>query len=186
MSTAQDTIGKLIDESQQRDAVHVALAPMRAPRTLKPGEHYALDDKSTPVGIVDPFLRKTVQTGEWFWLFLYPNTVTGMRHEWQHPAFAPAQHDASKGASEQWLRDWLSNSEAASLTYDEFLRLAHGEDQTKPDDDYGRVGWSHEGDYLLRIGSDAYGEIPNEVWDHVEIVTGRPVAHRAIHFSCSC
>lgn len=35
-----------------------------------------------PVGIVDPFLRESVQPSQRFWLFLYPNTVTSLRHEW--------------------------------------------------------------------------------------------------------
>jgi hypothetical protein len=40
------------------------------------------------IGIVDPFLDQPVRPGEEFWVFVYPNTITGMRHYWQHPAFA--------------------------------------------------------------------------------------------------
>jgi hypothetical protein len=36
---------------------------------------------------VDPFLADPVQPGQMFWLFLYPQTITGLRHVWEHLAF---------------------------------------------------------------------------------------------------
>jgi hypothetical protein len=85
-------IGRLIAGDEGRDAVHVAIAPTTAPCELRPGQH--VDPRGNPegpgvvpVGIVDPFLREPVQPGQRFWLFLYPNTVTSLRHEWTHPAY---------------------------------------------------------------------------------------------------
>ena len=85
-------IGALAGADAGRDAVHVAIAPTTAPCELRPGQHVGPDGRPegpgvTPVGIVDPFLREVVRPGERFWLFLYPNTVTTLRHEWAHPAF---------------------------------------------------------------------------------------------------
>ena len=86
-------IGRLItDPLAGRDAVHVAIAPTTAACELRPGQHVDQHGRpegpgAVPVGIVDPFLREPVAAGQRFWLFLYPNTVTSLRHEWTHPAF---------------------------------------------------------------------------------------------------
>lgn len=80
-------LGKLVPEHEhRRDAVHVAVAPVTAPERLDPGQHVCLNGNPHPysehVGIVDPFLLSPVEKGERFWLCLYPNTVTGIRHVW--------------------------------------------------------------------------------------------------------
>ncbi len=85
-------IGKLVRAEDGRDAVHVAIAPTMATRELQPGQHVDANGNPegpgvVPVGIVDPFLREPVLRGQRFWLLLYPNSVTSLRHEWTHPAF---------------------------------------------------------------------------------------------------
>ena len=86
-------------ENNQKDAVHVAIISVEAGQYLNPGAHVELkNDKAfakdphsdfefKAVGIVDPFLKNGIKKGENFYLCLYPETVTGMRHEWNHPAF---------------------------------------------------------------------------------------------------
>jgi hypothetical protein len=98
MNSESPRLGCLItDGDRRRDAVHVAVAPVTAAGRLVPGQHvgfvHAGDTErvgasENPLGIVDPFLREGVQQGQRFWLFLYPNTVTSLRHVWTHPAFA--------------------------------------------------------------------------------------------------
>jgi hypothetical protein len=80
-------------DAADRDAVHVAVKKMRAVRTMYPGEHLQN-------GIVDPFLKAPVRYGEWYWLLLYPNTVTTLRHVWEHPAFPNEPPLPPKGRSE--------------------------------------------------------------------------------------
>ena len=97
-------LGKLIEGVARRDATHVALAPAGATEDLNPGErvglvggkdadgyHLAGRGKAGgdfAIGIVDPFLTEPVKAGQRFWLALFPRTVTGLRHEYEHPAFA--------------------------------------------------------------------------------------------------
>ena len=86
-------LGEAPAEDARRDAVHVAVAPVVAAHRLSPGQHVGLGEDgrasadAVPVGVVDPFLRSPVEEGRRFWLFLYPNTVTSLRHVWTHPAF---------------------------------------------------------------------------------------------------
>lgn len=86
-------LGKIIEGDAFRDAIHIAVAPVVAGEYLPVGSHVELDERghavlgSHPIGIVDPFLKTSPDKGERFYLCLYPNTVTGMRHMWIHPAF---------------------------------------------------------------------------------------------------
>lgn len=92
-------LGHLCDNTARRDAVHIAVAPVVAVHQLKPGERVRLrfdgcavacePDDTRTIGVVDPFLREPVEEGVQFWLFLFPGTVTSLRHVWTHPAFAP-------------------------------------------------------------------------------------------------
>lgn len=93
-------LGQLLGkEERRRDAIHIAVAPVTAAERLTPGQHVGLiqeDDLERvgpcerPIGIVDPFLPVAVESGQRFWLFLYPNTITGLRHVWTHPVFTRA------------------------------------------------------------------------------------------------
>lgn len=180
-------VGVTFEGSKERDAIHIAVAPVVAGERLYPGQHIGLagNDGETAsleaphIGIVDPFLPRYVEPGEHFWMFLYPNTITSLKHVWTHPAFkvelkpsAPANAD-QKAASEQWLRDFVAGADCPG--YEAVIAAAVGEGSRQWDDEY-----------LHFDGSDAHGSIPAEFWDHVEVVTGRKIEKRASYFSCSC
>lgn len=77
----QPKLGQVIpDSTAGRDAVHVAVIPMLALRVMQPGEHLTN-------GVVDPFLKNPVLPGQWYYLCLFPGTVTSLRHVWTHPAY---------------------------------------------------------------------------------------------------
>jgi hypothetical protein len=93
-------LGHLIqDGDRRRDAIHIAVAPVTAAVRLTPGQHVGLVQEGSVelagpcdcnIGVVDPFLAAAVEPGQRFWLFLYPGTITGLRHVWTHPTFAAA------------------------------------------------------------------------------------------------
>jgi hypothetical protein len=185
----QTTLGALLDDTACRDAIHIALAPVVAGHILQPGEHVGWMDNSrstvgrvpTTFGIVDPFLRAPVMPGQRFYLCLYQQTITGLRHVWTHPEFAdvPASAPApkpGKEASEAWLRHFIANADCPG--YERVIAAALEDDR-----DSGDHKWD---DYLHFDGSDAQGEIPPEFWDHVEVVTGQKITNRPGRFSCGC
>lgn len=94
------TLGTIIDHTQKRDAIHLAVIPVVAGQNLLSGQHILLIDDAkhgrvaviglegeTTLGIVDPFLMEPVAKGETFWLVIYPRQITSLRHVWEHNAF---------------------------------------------------------------------------------------------------
>lgn len=183
---AQTSIGQILTADARRDALHFAVAPVRALRTLAPGQHIGPGDTEPGfkerIGIADPFLRCAVAPGERFWLFLYPNTITALRHVWDHPAFsaedAPVSPD--KAVSEAWLRNFCDSADCPG--YDAVMHAIQGFFET---DEYDLGGYIN-GEYLHFRGRDAHGEIPPEFWTHAEIVLGRALPYHPEAFSCSC
>lgn len=193
---ALGTLGTIIDETAGRDAIHLAVEPVIAGERLAPGQHVLIKDGvavagaayADAFGIVDPFLPRDVMPGERFWFVVYPRQITSLRHVWEHPMFPdkPAERALTpeeakdvdrirlrldKAASEQWLADFCANGSGPS--YDSLMEALARADFTEE---------------YLHINDDAYGNIPDEFWDHVEAVIGRRLGpdERPEHFSCAC
>ncbi len=194
-------LGNLATENAQRDAIHIAIAPIIASQNLKVGQHIGVDQNGkscpdSPVGIVDPFLKKGPKEGESFYILLYQNTVTGMRHHWSHPAFGeessvpnPGLANLSpelKASSEAWLKDFIESSDCPD--YYSVIAAATDGCLSNTDPEYYNESYYNNGQYLHFNGRDAHGDIPPEFWDHIEIVTGIKIPRnkRAEFWSCSC
>lgn len=182
---ALDTLGTIINENEKRDAIHLAVEPMQARTNLWAGDRVNAKGGKTPphVGIVDPFLEGPVNIGEWFWLVIFPREIHSLRHVWTHPAFDDVKDDLQsvtpqsyseedKAKAEAWIRGWVDRTYGPE--YETLMDAIEG-------------GNLYD-EYLTIYGQDAHGEIPDELWDKVEIVTGKRFDKegRPKHFSCSC
>jgi hypothetical protein len=183
-------LGQVPEETNVRDAVHVAVISVVAPYELFPGQlvnNKAYPDKLNPVGIVDPFANRVIKEGESFWLCLFPNSVTGMVHHWSHPEFPEREAIFSKEYSERWLRNFVASHDCPD--YDTVIAAATGE-KIDCHDSYKKCGQSSlyyvGNNSITFIGEDSNCNVPEEFWDHVENVTGKKCPHRVSYFSCSC
>lgn len=180
------TLGTIIDENTGgRDAIHLAVIPVMAKEPLMPGwdvtaDGCAKDSLNEPVGIVDPFLKRKVKPGEWFWLVIYPRKITSLRHVWEHPAFpteADLKHAEELGEklsgrdiekAKEWLREFAETHDVPG--YDQMMAtLAHS---TKDP----------------CFSTDGNADIPAEFWEHYEKATGTkvPQSQRGEWFRCAC
>jgi hypothetical protein len=173
-------LGKLIEGEAARDAVHIAIAPVVAAETLVPGQDIGLDSKTgmaggyaaPSIGIVDPFLKFSVDRGQSFYMFLYPRTITSLRHDWTHPAFNTPD---DKTYSERWLREYAVKFNSYSKT---------------PEDAFNRLIDDLRTGSLNCYGSDTnhLSEIDNAdlLKEHGERYLGIKIDWDQFSFSCSC
>lgn len=179
-------LGNLVspENENKRDATHIAVAAVEAGENLVPGNHIGLFDgkarqRGKRIGIVDPFLSKTVLKGDKFWLYLYPGSITSLEHKWSHPAFSEKQESKpdNRSASEIWMRKWS----AEHMGYDYY-----GDGNLSEDASYQKA---IEAGHNLSVGpyESARDYIDNEWWSHWEIITGckRPPEDNR-YFSCGC
>ena len=164
-----------------RDAIHVAVIQVTAGNILGPGTHVRIENglayscgHARGVGIVDPFATESAKKGDRFWLFLYPGSITSLKHVWTHPEFeyeANNEKDIQKAVI--WIRDFAFE---LGMTYDEILHAA-----TKK---------VERGEYHV-FGYDTPDGAMNEYllglfWEHYETVTGKKPPVDKYFFSCAC
>jgi hypothetical protein len=177
-------LGKLITSDEERDAVHIAIIPMVAGMDLLPGTHVRInqlkeaietDYEKDSIGIVDPFLKYAVAEGQKFWLLLYPNTITSLRHDWTHPSFKREETPieillGDREESKRWLEEF---AESGRVSYERLMEMA--EDRQ----------------FTFRTEMYDFNDDNNKhlFWRHYEIVTGNRVPTYIIentYFGCAC
>lgn len=172
-------LGKLITTEQNRDAIHIAVAPVIAAERLAPGQHIGFVEGSathvrageTRLGIVDPFLTDWVEKDQRFFMLLYPNTITSLRHEWVHPAFdaLPTKEQVAKTVADKDAKDELCRyAREQGVDYDRLICIMQ----------YGSRGGDEQVDSVL----------PGYVWDLYERVTGDKASQsrREEYMGCAC
>lgn len=179
------TLGSILERDHERDAVHIAIIPVIAGEALAAGQHvmvregqaYRRVGHHAAVGVVDPYLPRELAEGERFWLFMWPQSITSLRHQWGHPAFpmaGPRSTPEQVAQSEQWLHRFANEHK---IDYEDLVKgAADGSGARFGEDHYGAIG--------SEDGIDAV-----EFWRHVETVTGCQFsqAHRlGTYFGCSC
>lgn len=179
MANADIGIGKLIDQERGKDAIHVAVAPVEAAYPLIVGSHVCIlpDGKAGygtgSIGIVDPFLMVAPKAGDLFYLFLYPGSITSLRHEWVHPAFErKPEPEAPKNASRQWIEGF---ADRIGTSYEYLMK--------------GADAYVADGSYLNMGSNETYGDYYHEMptfWNHYSALTGKVVNETGSFFSCAC
>ena len=180
-------LGKKLTGGEGRDAVHVAVCPVIVDGFLRAGERVKFVPGSTErvtswnyegdlIGVIDPFVESYVTTGERCWLFLLPNSITGLRHVWTHPSFPdPAQPPVDNKITEkQFAEHWLRGfADRYQTNYDALVKGAvSGEGVCFGDD--------------LEYGDFRYG---SEFWRYINIVSGREFSEEHVentNFRCAC
>ena len=170
-------LGKICSKYAERDAVHVAIAPVVTNEGALPGGHVGLleGDEETvtkntrkKIGIIDPFLQGKIKKGTRVYLVLYPGSITSLRHHWFHPSFTKEVSD--KDASVAWMNKFASS---VGLSYDEVMSFLDNSDDSG----------CHFGDD--RQSDEAYDN-RYDLLRHYEIITGTTFINNDISFRCSC
>lgn len=171
-------LGEQPNEGQERDAIHVAVAPYKASEMLRPGQRVGIISEGVAgpctdvMGIVDPYLTDVVPKGQLFWLCLLPGLVSGMRHHWVVEGISNGLVDGiSKEEAKAWLKEQL---DPLGVDFDE---LVYG--------DHVQGGYTMS--YKNEEAQDHWYEIQDDYWKYREIFIGTKVEEGMKGgFSCLC
>ena len=183
------TLGTILRDKAERDAIHIAIAPVTAAEKLYPGQHVGFVEGSThivsasrpTIGIIDPFLTSAVFQDHRCWLMLYPNTITGLRHEWKHPAFEPPVGRISKDDHMEKSKAWIAQH-ADEMGLSVGALMSNAKDWLADGVDYGNA--------FVQRDSEQWRDTfnPTEFWHHYEVVTGTVVPQnmKGSMYCCTC
>jgi len=180
-------IGRILSEDQswEKDAIHVPIYPVVAASILSPGTRVAFtpgdefttvvaakDEETPAVGVIDPFLEAPVQPGERCWMFLFPGTITQLRHDWTHPFIVEA-HSKRYAAATQFMK---MAAHELGMSVQQLLEVVGEFIETGEQ-------------YCLNVDTpNMWYEAGEEFWQHFQTLTGKkvPAGYEASPFRCAC
>lgn len=176
-------IGRLVKDGV-RDAVHIAVIPVVCGDAfLDPGEKVTLRlngkaygaGNGKGAGVVDPFLPERIKEGDRFYLFLYPGSITSLRHHWTHPDIPEERMKGELDEDRERAKANLNHfAVSVGLSLDELLR--------------GAGSYLKYGEYLIDGGRYEGVYMPDTFWQDYQVYTGIAVNEdkQGHFFSCSC
>lgn len=183
-------LGKLIENEGYRDAIHIAIEPVIAGETLKAGDYIGFNNKGKKeviknatklIGIVDPFLSIDLKQGDKFYMLLFPNTITSLRHHWTHPEFEEQEVELSREESKKWLTQFATDINAS---YNEIIYL--GKHFYKGNYIKWSVQSGSETDYGGTYAQDYWYNNREEFIKHFKNITGLDLTDVNGGFTCGC
>ncbi len=191
------TIGTVLKPKgdYERDAIHIAIMPVIVEEDYaSPGDEvkFAPDSKDTVrrvtnygekgIGIIDPYIHRhgAIRKGDKVWLFLHPNSVTGMRHHWKHPGIDDRKIVTNQ--SELWLHNF---ADRYGMNFDDMIRIA----KEGLDTDEGGGDWITANAVDVHSAKDLDDGDYDLFWTHMEAFTNLKFdeKHRSrVGWSCSC
>lgn len=112
-------VGSFLKAGEKKDAIHVAVIPVTTNNVFKPGtavsvyydialKQFVVNTTGKKVGVIDPFLNRPTRYGDIVYLFLYPNTVKNLRHDWEHPDLVEPEEPAfePENPNSNWFGDY--------------------------------------------------------------------------------
>ena len=104
-----NNLGQILNGTEKRDAVHIAIVPVKAGYNLEPGEKIGIDREGEAVasgvkliGVVDPLLKSGPVMDQWFYMWMMPDQISGLRHEWSHPDLPDTAPPAKQEEEEEY------------------------------------------------------------------------------------
>lgn len=201
------TLGTIHTKQEKRDAIHLGVEPVTTKDMLLKGQYLVwhdmdkrivkatFDNDPNAIGIVDPFLDKSVDAGEWFWLILLPRQITSLRHVWEHNSFPSSelQNTSSEDSVSPYEVSILKKKiqEYVDMLnreyYDSYLKEDYGIDPLTFDelvdgvrlDGYIIKGPMFDSEYPEQYGIEL-------VRDYIKMTYSDSGVPSYFYFSCSC
>lgn len=186
MSDTLQLLGRILHGKHERDAVHIAVAPVVAGGQIYRSAYIGLNaegraimvSQESSVGISDPFLIDMIEEGQQFFVYLTPGSITSLVHHWAHPKFPLVDQFLPRPSSVAWLENY---AEEIGETFQDLMSAAET--------------WLKDGEYWvggppgMEFGSNLESiQLPEAFWTHYQLATGKtvPESKQESFFTCVC